>query len=143
MDLVEGAEQVERVFGYWPSFHDAEVLDITLSRESCGAVRGPTVHFSVHAFEMTDEVDARGYFVLRKHVLVTFALYSVEVLQLDGFNLQSVLFGLHFSRPAEPVEPDLTVQVDLESSYGVAARFQCSRAEVVSVEPHEPRGRAA
>lgn len=38
--------------------------------------------------------------------------------------------------------PDLAVQVDLESSYGVGASFQCARAEVVSVEPFEPPARA-
>jgi hypothetical protein len=143
MDLVEGSQKLEEIFGEWPSFHDAEVLDITLDREAHGAVRGPTVRFTVHAFQMTDEVDSRGYYVLRNHVLVRFALYSTEVLHLEGFNLQNVLFGLHVSKPAEPAAPDLAVQVDLKSSYGVAASFQCARAEVASVEPYEPPERAA
>ena len=143
MEFVEGSQKVEEIFGEWPSFHDAEVVDMTLDREANGAVRGPTIRFTVHAFQMTDEVDSRGYYVLRNHVLVRFALYSAEVLHLEGFNLQNVLFGLHFSTPAEPAAPDLVVQVDLESSYGVGASFQCARAEVVSVEPYEPPKRAA
>jgi hypothetical protein len=143
MELVEGSQKIEQIFGEWPSFHDAEVLEITLDREAHGAVRGPTIRFTEHAFQMTDEVDSRGYHVLRNHVLVRFALHSAEVLRLEGFNLQNVLFGLHFSKPAEPAAPDLAVQVDLDSSYGVGESFQCARAEVISVEPYEPPERGA
>ena len=143
MDLVDGARMLEAVFGEWPSFHDAEVLELSLDREARGAVRGPTIRFTVHVFQMTDEVDSQGYFVLRNHVLVRFVLYSAEVLQLEGFNLQNVLFGLHVSKPANPAAPDLGIQVDLEPSYGVSASFQCARAEIASVEPYEPPKRAA
>ena len=137
MDLVDGSERVEGIFGEWPSFHDAEVHEITLEREAHGAERGPTVRFTVHAFQVTGET-SRGRYVSRNHVLVRFALYSAEVLHLEGFNLQNVLFRLSFSTPAGPVTPELRVQVDLTGSYGVGASFQCSRAEVVSVEPYEP-----
>lgn len=143
MDLVEGSEAVERIFGAWPSFHDAEVLNITLDREACGAVHGPTVRFTVHAFQTTQEVDSHGHFVRQNHVLVQFALYSAEVLHLHGFNLQNVLSRLRFSEPAEPAEPHLAVQVDLECLYGVSASFQCAKATVMSVEPFDAPGRVA
>lgn len=139
MELVEGSQKVEQVFGHWPSFHDAEVLEITLDRRGHGAARSPTVRFTVCAFRMTDEVDSRGLYVLRDHVLVRFTLYSAEVRQLEGFNSQNALSGLHFSRSPAPSDPDRVIQVDLEPSHGVAASFQCARAEVVSVEPVEPR----
>ena len=142
MDLVDGSEKLEEVFGEWPSFHDAEVLDLTLDREPSGALRGPTVRLTVHAFQLTDQVDSRGHYVLRNRVLVRFILYSAEILHLEGFNLQNVLSGLRFSKPVRPLEPDLAVQVDLDPSYGVGASIQCTRAEVASVEPYESPGRA-
>ena len=138
MQLVEGSHKVEQVFGRWPTFHDAEVLSITLDRKACGTNRGPTIRFTVHAFEMTAEVDARGYYVRRNHVLVTFALYAAAVVQLQDFGIQNVLSSLHFSRPAQPIESDLTVEVALAGIYGVHATFQCARAEVVAVEPYDP-----
>src|SRR5438067_12714001 len=54
-------------FGYWPSFRDANVLSYV------GPAPGrSTVDLTLHTWEMTSEVDAKGYFVLRKHVLVAF-----------------------------------------------------------------------
>ena len=38
-------------------------------------------------------------------------------------------------RRAEPAASDLVVQVDLDSSYGVGASFQCARAEVILAVP--------
>ena len=60
-------------FGYWPSFHDANVMSYT----------GPsserqTVELALHTWEMTSEVDAKGYCVLQKHVLVTFGFAGVH-----------------------------------------------------------------
>jgi len=143
MELVADAQKLEAVFGRWPSFRDAEVLSIVLDRDANGATRGPAIHLCVCVFEMTSEVDAQGFYVLRSHVVVTFALYSAEVLRLEGFNLQNVLSGLHFSEASEPAEPDLVVQVDLGPRFGVKASFQCARAAVVLVEPFTPRARDA
>jgi len=136
MNLVEGSDKVERIFGRWPAFHDAEVLSITLDREPADA--GPTARIAVHTFEMTAEVGPTGHYVLRNHILVTFVLHGAEVVRLEGFNHQNVLFRLSFSLPEKPVAKDMAVEVELESSYGVSAIFQCARAEVVSVEPFDP-----
>lgn len=54
-------------FGYWPSFHDANLSGFRSSSEAAGAIE-----FVLHGFEMTAEVDERGYFRLRKHHLVSF-----------------------------------------------------------------------
>jgi Immunity protein 50 len=136
MNLVEGSDKVERILGRWPDFHDAEVLSITLDRAPAEA--GPTVQIAVHAFEMTKDVDASGHYVLRNHVLVTFVLHNAEVVRLEGFNQQNVLDGLSFTKPEKPVADTMVVEVELESSFGVSAIFQCARVEVVSVEPCEP-----
>jgi len=88
---IPGAEDVVRWFGYWPDFHDAEVLSITLNRST-----GPTVE--IHTFERTPEVDARGFYVLAKHAIVTFVLGGFPLSQegmattrIDYFNHQNVL----------------------------------------------------
>lgn len=72
-----------------PSFHDAEVVSILLDRSGKSKVR-------VHAFEMTSEVDADGYFVSTKHAIITFDLegfVSDETgsTHLNWFNHQNVL----------------------------------------------------
>jgi hypothetical protein len=86
----------------------------------------------------SNDVDASGHYVLRNHVLVTFVLHNAEVVRLEGFNQQNVLDGLSFTKPEKPVADTMVVEVELESSFGVSAIFQCARGEVVSVEPCEP-----
>ena len=70
-DFVAGSGWLTEAMGYWPSFHDANLVGV--SREN-GALR-----VVVHVFAMTDRVDPAGYFVLEKHHLVTLALNGITV----------------------------------------------------------------
>lgn len=54
------ADLVLRAFGNWPSFHDAGLREVRRTDDG-----GLTL--TLHAFEMTSEVDAKGYFVLTRH----------------------------------------------------------------------------
>jgi hypothetical protein len=54
------------VVRYWPTFHDAEVLDLHLERTAARCL------FHVHAFRMTSETDDRGYFICDRHIVVAF-----------------------------------------------------------------------
>ena len=88
---IPGAADVVAWFGYWPSFHDAEVLSITLDRLNASRV-------VIHTFEMTREVNARGHYVLDKHAVVTFFLegflrnqHGITNTRLEFFNQQNVL----------------------------------------------------
>jgi hypothetical protein len=47
IDEIPGTLELVKWFGYWPSFHDAEVLDLELHRTGGSTVR-------IHTFEMTD-----------------------------------------------------------------------------------------
>jgi len=93
MELVEGSQKVEDIFGEWPSFHDAEVLEVTLDREARDAVRGPTIRFTVHAFQMTEEVDS----LLGEHVeLIALGrrfLEAVRAAAEETFVLREDLLG--------------------------------------------------
>jgi hypothetical protein len=83
-------------FGRVPSFHDAEIVSLSLHR------RAPSM-LNIHAWNMTKEVDDHGYFVLDRHAVVTFILEDIMDLQLDGFSHQNVIGGLCLRRaPARP-----------------------------------------
>jgi hypothetical protein len=74
---IEGASDVVNWFGYWPTFHDAEVLTITLERRSgCRVV--------IHTFEKTSDLDSRGYYVLTKHAIVTFTLEGFPLAKMGS-----------------------------------------------------------
>lgn len=144
MEAVEGiagAEQLVAVFGYWPSFHDAEVLWLRLDRRDHGeGCYGPTLEALVHAFEMTSEVGADGYYILRHHVLVHLRFLDVVELRLDGFNYQNALMGLTLTDLRDRQMERVRWEIHFDSAFGADASFQCYAAEVVSVVPCSKAG---
>src|SRR4051795_12352549 len=94
---IAGAEQLVAVFGYWPSFHDAEVLWMRLDRRAHGeGCYGPTLEALIHAFdfEATSPVGSDGRHALRRSVLVHLRFRDVDGLRVEGFNFQNKLHGL-------------------------------------------------
>lgn len=138
-DEILGAERLTAVFGYWPTFHDAEVVWMRLDRGGTDLGPGPTLDALIHAFEMTKEVDAAGYYVLRNHVLVHLRFAGVSNLRLDGFNQQNAIFGLTISM-AETGEVGEKYQVGFDPSFGVGAEFHCATIAVSGVQPCDKDG---
>ena len=90
-DFVENAKALTEIFGGWPSFHDAEVVQVRLDRSGPG---GPAVEARIHVFERTDQVTPTGYYVLVNHTLVTLRFTDVSGCRMEGFNHQNVLSEL-------------------------------------------------
>jgi hypothetical protein len=98
---IPGASDVIAWFGRWPTFHDAEVVSITLDRTEGARV-------AIHAFEMTPEIDARGHYVMTKHAIVTFCMegfpkdtfgiFGITNIHIEDFNRQNVLAGVAISK---------------------------------------------
>src|SRR5450432_4168945 len=84
---IQGASDLFAWFGFWPTFHDGEVLSVHLDRSSPSRIR-------VHTWERTNELDSGRYYVLRKHIIVTIILEDIRELELDGFSHQNVLAEL-------------------------------------------------
>jgi hypothetical protein len=130
---VPGAKDVIAWFGYWPTFHDAEVLSISLHRLSGCRV-------SIHASEMTTEVDSSGHYVLAKHAIVTFLMEGFPVgesgisnTRIEFFNHQNVLSNARVNKRPQGYE------LVLEGCYGVDGSIICERMSV-ALEPGVPRG---
>lgn len=126
---IEGAASVVEWFGYWPTFHDAEVLSILLDRWGVSKVK-------IHVWERTREVDDRGYYMSRKHAFVTFELEELcwedeAAMELHGFNHQNVLGSLQ----VEAV--DGRYRLVLWSIFGVDGFLSCERMRV-RLEPAMP-----
>ena len=97
--FVENAAALTSVFGEWPSFHDAEVISMHLDRTG---TQGATLDVRVHAFRMTSDIDARGFYVLTDHTLVALRFADISLLQLRWFNTQNSLSDLLI----DPVSPE-------------------------------------
>ena len=121
---ITGANALAVWFGSWPSFHDAEIHELHLDRQGVSWLK-------VHTWRMTDRVDDKGYYVLEKHVMVTFSLKRVETLVLDGFSHQNVISELVIEQVHDGVV------MTLEPCYGLSGMIE---AKEMSIEftPIEP-----
>jgi len=136
---IPGGSDLIAWFGRVPSFHDAEIVSFHLHR------RAPS-SLSTHSWNMTKQVDDRGYFVLDRHAVVTFTLEDILDLQLDGFSHQNVILGLRLRRAPERPDrrpfywsdpsPD-DYEIELEPCFGLSGKIRCRRA-AVSIVPGKP-----
>jgi hypothetical protein len=91
-DIPGGAELIEW-YGFIPSFHDGFVLSTRLASDGPGEIR-------IHTWRMTDRTDEKGYFILDKHAVVTFALEDVTDMNLREFNEIGCIHHLDVARVA-------------------------------------------
>ncbi|MGQ3355654.1 MAG: hypothetical protein ACT6XY_01335 [Phreatobacter sp.] len=135
-------------FGRWPSFHDAEVIDLHLWRGQIAPGDWnesnclPVTNASILVLRAT-QIDWRG-----PDVLATLRFHDVDSFRLDGFDSINQIVDLTISTEArghfssgEALPPHHIVS--FERGVGLAAQFRCLRIEVVAAEPvvegHLPR----
>lgn len=151
---IRNSYKITDIFGYWPAFHDAEILELQLSVAGgepwTAGSESPAMEMRVHVFEMTGDVTPEGFFRLAKHTLVQLRFANIEGLQLSDFWYQNCIFELEFGTEtmryprrggsAEGPPADLLV-VEIHSSVGLSGKFKCQSAEVVSTEPCDEDGK--
>jgi hypothetical protein len=136
---VPGGPALIAWFGQVPNFHDAEIVSLSLRRRA-------TSSLSIHAWNRTREVDARGYLVLNKHAVVTFTLEDILDIQLGGFSHQNVIADLLLRRALErperrpfywldPLPSDF--EIELEPCFGLDGIIRCRKVSVTFV-PGKP-----
>jgi len=108
---IPGAAELYDWFGYWPSFHDAEVISLQLNRMGSSNLR-------LHTWHTTKEVDEKGYYVQSKHVVVEFVFEAVSGLSLNGFNHQNVVFELGIEKTTSGFS------LTLDECYGLAGSIE-------------------
>jgi hypothetical protein len=124
LKAIEGAEQLYNWFGFWPNFHDAEVISVHLHHTGSSSL-------ILHTWEMTKEVDKSGYYVLAKHVVVEFVMKDVVGLNLSGFNHQNVIFGLQIEKTSEGF------RLTLDGCHGVSGTIEAKEVSIL-LTPGKP-----
>ena len=141
---IQGGPNLLAWFGHIPDFHDAEIVSFGLRR------RAPSM-LVIHAWNRTNEADARGHRILDRHAIVTFALEDIVDLQLNGFSHQNVISGLHLRRaPARPdrrpfygLDPSPSdYEIELEPCFGLDGMIRCRRilVDLIPGKPDDTRG---
>jgi len=136
---IAGSEKLTQIFGQWPSFHDAEVIDVNLWRGRVHPDKGlwefPVLTVKVHLWKMTREVDSKGYFICENHTLCTLVFREVADLSMTGFNHQNAIFDLEIERKERDRPPSLYFAVRFDPSFGIDSSFECLQIEVADAVP--------
>lgn len=128
--LIAGSEKLTDIFGYWPSFHDAEVLDLHFTREK-GLYDFPILTLRIHVWELTKNVDSKGYLILLHHTLTTLEFRDVSDFQMQGFNHQNAMMELALANQERNEGPSPYFSVELVPAFGMDASFNCLGIEVI------------
>ena len=125
---VVNSEALLSAFGFWPSFHDAEVHSAILDRGN--AQEPPSITLVVYAFSCDREVDENGFFRIATSVLVTLKCSDVRESELVDLGHQNVISSMAFESTAEGM-----VRVTLGPCYGLSGSILCSQVRIESVVP--------
>ena len=127
-------QAVVNLYGRWPSFHDANVLEYTTPD-----AKSQSLGFTLHTWQMTNEVDAKGFYVLQKHALVSFLFHNIYDVNMDKFRSGNILFGMELI----PSTGLSSFRVQLDSVMDMSGSFSARSGEVISVIPCTSDGKAA
>ena len=141
--VVEGHEKLTELFGEWPSFHDAEVTDLSIWRGDVDPDAGKyifpvlTIKLVVQQLVEPKPPSVPGVLELVPRADVILRFRDVFELDLDGFNHTNMIRDLAFSllerghyTNGEPLKPYIVVE--FAKGFGLKAAFKCFAAEVVS-----------
>lgn len=143
--LIRGSEKITDIFGYWPSFHDAEVLDLHFWRGQVDPGKSiydfPVLTLKIHLWELTKEVSSKGFLVLKNHTLATLRFVNVEEdFEMHGFNHQNAILELSITSVERTKAPSPCFSVKVISAFGIGASFSCAQIQVVDATSCEEDG---
>jgi hypothetical protein len=121
LNSISGAAELFAWFGFWPDFHDAEIISLALNRSGISTLQ-------IHTWQMTDQVDEKGYYILKKHVLVNFQMEDVLDLELVDFSPQNVISGLILKKAKDGI------LLELGPCYGLAGSISARKLSI-GIEP--------
>ena len=126
--FVANTAKVIAIYGGWPTFHDAEVVSLSLDRGNFSDIE-PSMVVRVWTFKVhRDQTDSNGYYRTTDYSIVTFRFNCPDEWSVEGFNHQNVLAEITFEFI------DGLVHVTMCGLYGIHAAFRCSSASVEAVE---------
>jgi hypothetical protein len=132
LELIYGNERVVDWFGYWPSFHDAEILWIKMQRIIPIRAGGVGIELGIHFWEVHDRE-------LTKHCLIHFFFEDCMDIRLEGFIFQNVLYELRF-KIGGGAGYYRHLKVTLDSSQGLQGNFKCDHVEILKITPCDKDG---
>lgn len=126
--FIIGSQQLTNVYGCWPTFHDAEVIELQLSRKEIRPPSGdcdismPSLKIKLHVM-----IERPG----SHHTLATLKFTEVEDFQMEGFNQQNAILELSIRTEESADRRTSSFIVTIHPAYGMSASFKCASIEVL------------
>ena len=128
MEGIVNAGILIKIYGYWPTFHDATVLRLFLDR---GGVTGPEMTVHICLWEPNPKLDMR--------VLVTLIFRGIKSFILSGFSRENMLDGIEVVPLPQPQQDNCSFSVSFHPISGPGfppeMEFRCREIEVSNVSP--------
>lgn len=122
---IPGGKSLLDWFGRVPGFHDAELFELRFPERGSGTLR-------IHAWNMTNKVDANGYFICDRHAIVTLSLRGVSAIQCTDFDMVPGIIS-----DLEITKVDEYFRVEWSASYGVTGLITARHARI-DLSPGKP-----
>jgi hypothetical protein len=114
---ISGSNEVVDWFGKWPAFHDSEISSVKLHPNA-------VVTFSLLAWNMTKEVDDKGFYRNEKLADVVFRLEDVSAINISDLTEVGILFDLDIERH------HACLKLVMSASYGINGTISFGKASV-------------
>jgi hypothetical protein len=130
-NYISGFKRILDAYGYWPSFHDSPVLRYLRGSDH--------IELDLEAWEMTPEVDSRGYFVLTKRHEIGFRFSRILTAEMNQFSSENTLLEMEFS-PVSDYDSRGVFDVSLISAIegSMCGSFTAACGEVLFIRPTVP-----
>jgi hypothetical protein len=123
---IENSHLVVNHFGYWPKFHDSEVMEFTLHRNYPD---DPFMELKLYAFESSAEQNEQGFNKLTKQCVIDFEFRGITDNYFTDFNQQNTIVELII----EDLEDYFDVQ--FVPSDGMEGTISCTAIRVNDLVP--------
>jgi hypothetical protein len=131
---IAGSQKLIEAHGGWPSFHDAEVIELHFWR----GYMNPKANWDDR--NVLPTLTAKIHIMIERpttlHTLATLRFEDVDEFRMEGFNHQNAIYGLLIRiqesdklTKGEALPPYMEVQ--FQAASGMDASFRCSRIEVI------------
>ena len=127
--LVKNSSQVESIYGYWPSFHDAEILNIRFDRglSANEKVASAIVDLNYWETKAINEGTSALDYVLDKNNIIAIEFSGLVTSLVSGFSFQNVIDELLLTEIEEGIKAEFV------SIHGAEVKFVCKAVAVLGV----------
>ena len=130
---IQNSEIVQDFFGFYPSLHDSEVLEIRFNRELGYDLKGPKLYLSLYAFDYRCQPNDPD----RKNCKIDLVFDGIELDYVRNFNHQNAMADFNMDKYyCERLRQD-RYKIEF-GEFGGMVSFTCRSIMIESIESFNP-----